>query len=67
MESGCTFPITTTAVTSYMKAEIFPLRGELYIVEASFKTSEVIGTCKTFLENEVLGGRKNGGSCSNRM
>ena len=35
MNSGCTFPVTTTAVTREMKAEIIPLKEYLNIVEAS--------------------------------
>ena len=57
-DSGCTFPVTITAVTREMKAKIIPLRKELNIVEASGKTLEVLGTCKMFLEADVLGGRK---------
>ena len=34
MDSGCTFPVTTTTVTREMKVEIIPLREELNIVEA---------------------------------
>ena len=58
MDSGCTFPLTTTAVTTKMKTEIIHLKEELNIVEASGKTLDVIGTCKMFLENEILGSRE---------
>ena len=58
MDSGCIFPVTNTAVTREMKAEIVPLKEDLNIVEASWKVLEVIGTCKMFLENEVLASRK---------
>ena len=58
MDSGCTFPVTSTAETKEMKAEIIPLKEELNIVKASGKILKDIGTCKMFLENEVLGGRK---------
>ena len=58
MDSGCTFPLTTTAVTTKIKTEIIHLKEELNIVEASGKTLDVIGTCKMFLENEILGSRE---------
>ena len=58
MDSGCTFPVTITAVTKEIKAEIIPLKEELNIVEAYGKILDVIGTCKMFIENEVLGRRK---------
>ena len=41
-----TYPVTTTAVTKEMKAEIIPLKKELTIIEASDKTLEVLGTLK---------------------
>ena len=58
MDTGYTFPVTTTAVAKGMKSEIVPLKKELDIIEASGKSLEVIGTCKMFIENEILGGRK---------
>ena len=57
IDSGCTFPVSTTPVTREMKAEIIPLREEVNIVEASGKILEVIATCKMFLEDDVSGGR----------
>ena len=58
MDSGCIYPVTTTAVTKEMKTEIKPLREELTIIEASGKTLKVLVTVKMFLEADVLGGRK---------
>ena len=58
MDTGCTFLVTTTAVVKGMKAEIFFLDEELDIIDASGKSLDIIGTCKMFLENEILGGRK---------
>ena len=37
MDRGCTYPVTTTAVTKEMKAEIKPLKEEFTIMEASCK------------------------------
>ena len=58
MDTGGTFPVTTTAATKGMKAEIVPPKDKLDIIEASGKSLEVIGTCKMFIENEILGRRK---------
>ena len=58
MDSGCTHPITTMTVTNTLKMEVTPLERELEIVEASGKNLRIMGTIKTYLECEVLGGRK---------
>lgn len=41
-----------------MKTEIVPQKEDLDIIEALGKSLEVIGTCKMFIENKILGGRK---------
>ena len=58
MDSGCTHPITTMTVTNALKLEVTPLERDLQIVEASGKNLRIMGTVKTYLEYEVLGGRK---------
>ena len=58
MDSGCTHPLTTLTVTDTIKMNITPLERELEIVEASGKNLKILGTVQTYLECEVLGGRK---------
>ena len=58
MDSGCTYPLTTTAVTKALNAEIEPLDEPLSIVEASGRLLKILGTVKLYLEADVLGGRK---------
>ena len=57
MDSGCTHPITTITVTNTLKMKVTPLERDLEIVEASGKNLRIMGTIKTYLECEVLGGR----------
>ena len=58
MDTGCIFPVTTTAIVEGMKAEVIQLTEELDIIDASGKFLAVLGTCKIFIENKFLGGRK---------
>ena len=59
MDSGCTYPVTTTLVTKVMKAEIIPLMEELTIIEASGKTLEVLGTVNRSTETFNIRSRYN--------
>ena len=58
MDSGCSFPITSTAVAEALGAEVKPLTKKLEIIDASDRIMEIIGTIKMFIDNRVLGGRK---------
>ena len=53
MDTGCTFSVTTTAVTKGIKAEIMSLKEELDIIQALGKSLEVIGTSKMFIEKKL--------------
>ena len=58
MDSGCTFPITSTAVAKVLGAEIKPLTRSLEIIDALGKIMDIIGTIRMYIDNRVLGGRK---------
>ena len=58
MESGCSFPITSTAVAEALGVEVKPLTKKLEIIDASDRVMEIIGTIRMFIDNRVLGGRK---------
>ena len=58
MDSGCTFPVTTTAVVEGIGAEVMPLTKNLDIIDALGRSLEIIGIVKMFINNRVLGGRK---------
>ena len=58
MDSGCSFPITSTAVAEAIGAEVMPLTQKLEIIDASNRIMEIIGTIKMYINNDVLGGRK---------
>ena len=58
MDSGCTFPITSTAVAKALGVEIKPLTKKLEIIDASDKIMDIIGTIRMYINNRVLGGRK---------
>ena len=58
MDSGCSFPITSTAVAEGIGAEIKPLKNKLEIIDASNQVMDIIGTIKMYIYNRVLGGRK---------
>ena len=58
MDSGCSFPITSSAVAEALGPEVKPLTKKLEIIDASDRIMEIIGTIKMFIENRVLGGRK---------
>ena len=58
MDSGCSFPLTTTAITKALGIEVTPLKQKLEMLDASNRIMEIIGTTRIFIENDVLGGRK---------
>ena len=58
MDSGCTFPITSTAVAKGIGAEVKPLTSKLEIIDASGKVMDILGTIRMYINNRVLGGRK---------
>ena len=58
MDSGCTFPITSTAVVKAIGAEAKPHTKKLDIIDASDKVMDIIGTIRMYIDNRVLGGRK---------
>ena len=58
MDTGCIFPVTTTAIVEGMKAEIIPLIEELDIIDVAGKSLTVLGTCKMFIEKRILSSRK---------
>ena len=58
MDTGCTFPITTTSVAEAIGAEVKPLIVDLEIIDASGKPMEILGTIRMFVDNRILGGRK---------
>ena len=58
MDSGCSFPLTSTAVVEAIGAELMPLKQKLEMLDASNRIMETIGTTRIYIDNEVLGGRK---------
>ena len=58
MDSGCTFPITSTAVAKGIGAEVKPLTSKHEIIDASGKVMDILGTIRMYINNRVLGGRK---------
>ena len=58
MDTGCNFPLTTTAVTEAIGAEVKPLTESLEIIDASGRPLEIMGTIRMFIGNRILGGRK---------
>ena len=58
MNSGCTFPITSTVVAKGIGVEVKPLSGNLEIIDASGKPMDILGTIKMYIDNKILGGRK---------
>ena len=52
IDSRCTYPVKTTAVTKEMKAEIEPLKEACTIIEASGKSLGVLGMVKMLLETD---------------
>ena len=58
MDSGCSFPITSTAVADGIGAEVKPLTSKLEIIDASGKIMDILGTIRMYINNRVLGGRK---------
>ena len=57
-DTGCTYPLMTTAVTNALKLEVKPLQGTLEIIDASGNALDVLGTIQMFIDSEILGGRK---------
>ena len=58
MDSGCSFPLTTTAVTEALGVEVIPLKQKLEMLDASNRIMDIIGTTRIFIESDILGGRK---------
>ena len=58
MDSGCSFPLTSTAVVETLGIEVKPLKEKLVMLDASNRIMEVIGTARIYIDNQVLGGRK---------
>ena len=58
MDTGCTYPLTTTAVTEALGIEVKPLTGSLEIIDTSGKALEILGTTRMFIYNPILGGAK---------
>ena len=58
MDSGCSFPLTSTAVVEAIGAEVMPLTQKLEIIDASNCIMEIIGTARIYINNDVLVGRK---------
>ena len=58
MDTGCTFPITTTSVAEAIRDEVKPLTESLEIIDAPGKPMDIIGTIRMFIDNRILGGRK---------
>ena len=58
MDSGCSFPLTSTAVVEALGIEVKPLKEKLEMLDASNRIMEIIGTARIYIDNEVLGGRK---------
>ena len=58
MDTGCTFPITTTSVAEAIGAEVKPLTEPLEIIDTSGKPMDILGTIRMFIDNRILGGRK---------
>ena len=58
MDSGCTFPITSTAVAKALGVEVKPITKKLEIIDASDKIMDIIWTIRMYVDNRVLGGRK---------
>lgn len=58
MDSGCSFPLTSTAVVEALGIEVKPLKEKLEMLDASNRIMEIIGTARIYIDNEVLGGHK---------
>ena len=56
MDTGCTYPLTTTAVTEAQGIEVKPLTGSLEIIDTSGKALKILGTTRMFIHNRILGG-----------
>ena len=54
MDSGCTFPITSTAVAKGIGVEVKPLSGNLEIIDASGKAMDILGTIKKYIDNKGI-------------
>ena len=58
MDTGCPFPVTTTAVVEGIGAEVKPLTEDLDIIDTSGRSLAILRTVKMFIDNRILGGRK---------
>ena len=57
-DTGCTHPVTTTAVSEGLKMEIEPLREVSEIIQADGEPLKLLGSCRIFLESDNFGGRR---------
>ena len=53
MDSGCSFPLTSTAVAEAIGAEVMPLTQKLEIIDASNRIMEIIETIRMYINNDV--------------
>ena len=65
-DTGCTYPLTTTAVTKALKLEIKPLTGTVEIIDASGNALDVLGTTRMFIDSEILEAQTGRGCCHRR-
>ena len=64
MDSGCSFPLTSTAVVEALGIEVKPLKEKLEMLDASNRIMEIIGTARIYIDNQVLGQYLKSKSCS---
>ena len=57
-DTGCTHPVTTTAVFEGLKMEIEPLREVSEIILADGQSLKLLGSVRMFLESDNLNGRR---------
>ena len=55
-DTGCTHPVTTTAVVKGLKMELEPLKEVSEIIQADGQPLKLLGLCRMFLESDNLGG-----------
>ena len=54
-DTGCTHPVTTTAVVEGLKMKIEPLREVSEIIQADGEPLKLLGSCRIILESDNLG------------
>ena len=57
-DTGCTHPVTTTAVVEGLKMEIKHLREVKEIIQADGQSLKLLGSVRMFLESDKLNGRR---------